>query len=192
MRKLIGMTLALFALLALLVTVAYAFPLRHAVPPLLRELHLTDCQPPCWAGITVGETTLDDAYQRLTDTFAGRADATLHRGGDNITLTAGLGTKHMYVAALYASRDGTITQISLVTDRVDGLMMADVVNALGPPTCLQRNIANYESPAVQFAVVGSSRYSPSRIPVNTITIRRGNDVDFFPRVCIVDLPYDDS
>src|SRR5260370_13488585 len=65
MRRLLGFTLigilACFTLTGTALIVGRDQPL----PERLAMLHLTDCAPPCWIGITPGVTTVRDAIKRV-------------------------------------------------------------------------------------------------------------------------------
>src|SRR5579871_4074209 len=57
--------LGLTVVFALLIVAAQAIGNAQPPPAAIQELHLTDCQLPCWLGITPGRTSFDEVVQRL-------------------------------------------------------------------------------------------------------------------------------
>src|SRR5689334_21302019 len=58
------------------------------IPERLRMLHLADCAPPCWIGITPGKSTINEARQRLEAVFNRSQDfaITYDRGAPEQTI----------------------------------------------------------------------------------------------------------
>jgi len=50
------------------------------VPENVAILHLTDCELPCWIGIIPGQTTFEDARQRVQEVYGNLSDHTLIEG----------------------------------------------------------------------------------------------------------------
>lgn len=65
MRWLFALFLVLFTTTSIAVIAGRLQPL----PEPLRSLHLTDCRPPCWIGITPGQTTFEEAKQRISEVY---------------------------------------------------------------------------------------------------------------------------
>src|SRR5258708_2636568 len=65
MLRLMKYSLLLLLIFSLAVGVAIAVGYRQTVSPMMRELRLTECTPPCWLGITSGQSTLANAFQRI-------------------------------------------------------------------------------------------------------------------------------
>jgi hypothetical protein len=67
MRKLLVYTLLLWLVLILATRITVAVARTQPTPFLVRQLHLTDCALPCWARITPGQTTGEEAYHHLRE-----------------------------------------------------------------------------------------------------------------------------
>jgi hypothetical protein len=64
-RLILGMMFAFVTLTTGAIMIGHAQPL----PERIAMLHLNDCLPPCWAGITPGVTTLKEANTRIKQIF---------------------------------------------------------------------------------------------------------------------------
>lgn len=69
MRRLLGIILLLLVVLVVTASVARAVGGQQPAPPLLAALRLTDCIPPCWIGIVPGQTTIEEARQRMNTVY---------------------------------------------------------------------------------------------------------------------------
>lgn len=73
MRELLRLTCISIVLCACAVGMVLAIGQRQPLSDELALLHLTDCAPPCWIGITPGITTLDEAKIRIQKTYRNSA-----------------------------------------------------------------------------------------------------------------------
>jgi hypothetical protein len=163
---------ALCAAFALLIFVVRAFGAAQPPPEALAYLHLSDCALPCWLGIVPGETYFTTAVERIT---------ALHPDSRS---TSGYGTASIsaYQAipaggalaqvGIYASNDGTVQQISVITAGIKGITFGDVVGFLGMPACNTRYPASavYTSATAFAVLVGSVTDDGWRTRLNNIEI----------------------
>ncbi|MEP7284385.1 MAG: hypothetical protein ABI947_01295 [Chloroflexota bacterium] len=70
MRLFIQCTVALFVSLTVLTGTLIIVARQEPLPEPLALLHLTDCAPPCWIGITPGSTTLTEAEVLVQKRYA--------------------------------------------------------------------------------------------------------------------------
>jgi hypothetical protein len=73
MRFLLRLTCITLVLCASAVLIMLAIGQHQPLSADLRMLHLTDCAPPCWIGITPGVTTMDEAKIRVQKTYRNAA-----------------------------------------------------------------------------------------------------------------------
>lgn len=69
MRLLLRLTLSSVVVLSLCCATALVIGHQQPLPARVRILHLTDCVMPCWIGIEVGKTTMEEAEQRLLTAY---------------------------------------------------------------------------------------------------------------------------
>ncbi|SRR5258708_6625418 len=69
MRRLILFTLALWVTLVAAVVIAVGVGHQQPASKRLTQLHLNDCELPCWIGIVPGKTTLEDAQKHITGIY---------------------------------------------------------------------------------------------------------------------------
>lgn len=69
MIRLLRLTLIIFTILTVLIGGARAIGQTIPLSEHVARLHLTDCEPPCWADIMPGQTTLDEARERLLQRY---------------------------------------------------------------------------------------------------------------------------
>lgn len=81
MPKLIGMSLGLCIALMTLIWGACLAGQIQPIPNSIAQMHLIDCAPPCWIGITPGLTSVEDAKARLIAIFGGQRDLTIKDAG---------------------------------------------------------------------------------------------------------------
>src|SRR5258707_6670431 len=74
-RIAVAVTLILTVCIALVILLAR----RQPLPPRLAMLHLTDCELPCWIGITPGVTPVDQVKARIEAVYG---DVSTYRIGD--------------------------------------------------------------------------------------------------------------
>src|SRR5579859_3969788 len=132
-RVVVPMTLILSACIGLVIFIARQQPL----PPRLAMLHLTDCAPPCWIGITPGVTTVEQVKAQIEAVYG---DPKTYRvnfdQNDLSTLTIiriDEDDPHNPVlmsVSWWAQIDGTIGDLA-ITSSID---VADVANLLGAPS----------------------------------------------------------
>jgi hypothetical protein len=103
----------------------------------------TACQPPCWGGITPGESTADDVYHVLADARGVSIGSIDERrgGGDTIIRT------HWYFTApapdssgVAFFRENVTTALRIYTVRT--LRLRDVLEKLGEPDSLWQHCAH--------------------------------------------------
>jgi hypothetical protein len=63
------LTLTLFLTLAAATGAAIFVGGQQPIPDKLAALHLTDCLPPCWIGVTPGVTTIDEARNLIEKVY---------------------------------------------------------------------------------------------------------------------------
>jgi hypothetical protein len=71
MSKMLKMTISIGLLLALSITALIWVGRQQAPSPFLIFLHLTDCKPPCWIDIVPGQTSLEEAQNRIKAVYGG-------------------------------------------------------------------------------------------------------------------------
>jgi len=93
-KWLLALFLVLFAASSIAVIVGRLQPL----PEPIRSLHLTDCRPPCWIGITPGQTTFEEAKQRVREVFGQFA------------------AKNFEIEISIPNQKGALGEVSIITD----------------------------------------------------------------------------
>jgi len=139
------------------------------LPEAVQALHLTDCALPCWLGITPGETTFDEAVQRITASHPAISDIEAAESTAGGWYQVGSATVPIIVVA---DNHGIIAQIMLITTDVKDLTVGDVVNYFGMPTCVDSKLVLViYSSQTAFAAFGySTAHERWRMPLNTIEI----------------------
>lgn len=151
MRWFIIRVLSLWVGLATLIG-AFVF-IRHqqADDAPLQILHLTDCAPPCWIGITPGKTTIDEARQRIEAVYGQLPDYRLildPTAPPNLlqgSLTRVAPPKGRMWVTLHAAPDNVIDTITLdgldmgPRGRYDVLGLAELYRLFGPPSGVYLN-----------------------------------------------------
>lgn len=146
----------LIAAFALLVFAARVFGGTQPPPAALSGLHLTECAPPCWLGITPGITEMTDAVHRLNSAQLG---GMLFESSDGRAVTTAYEVSGALVRVdIVASDAGKVVQITLFTEPLKGVLLGDAVQYLGTPNCIggNRSIALYAGATADAVVVGSS------------------------------------
>jgi len=149
MAKLLGLSLSICLLLALLIGSAMGTGQSQALPISLAQFHLTDCQPPCWIGIIPGSTTIAAAKAKINATFGGRGgfqikDSGFEDGpvysnaventieGNNFSLLVRLN-----ISELIDGQSETVQSIGLFDSRPDRSLYAptlrDILTIFGAP-----------------------------------------------------------
>ena len=121
---------ALIGIFTLLTFAARLIGSAQPPPEGLAQLHLTDCQLPCWAGIVPGQTTFDEGTQRLKAVFP-QAAVTFEYSQIAFGMRANSSFGQISLVGGY---DGVIDDISLRMFTLEGVALGDVVNLLGMPT----------------------------------------------------------
>lgn len=128
-RMLLRFMLRLPLAFVLLITAMRLLGSLQPLPQAMTELHLTECALPCWLGITPGETTFDDALQRLT---ASHPMNVYVRGSliyADYQANAPIGQISLQ------AWNGVINFIHLTPGRDAGLALGDIVEHFGNPGC---------------------------------------------------------
>jgi len=81
MLKLFGLALCVSVALAILICGAHLTGRLRSVPASIAKLHLTDCAPPCWIGITPGLTTVEAAKDRMIAVYGGQIGVQIRDSG---------------------------------------------------------------------------------------------------------------
>jgi hypothetical protein len=103
----------------------------------------TACQPPCWGGITPGESTADDVYHTLADARGVSFGSINERqaGGDTIIRTQWFFTAPAPDSSgVVFFRDNVATALRIHTPR--SLRLGDVLEKLGEPDALWQHCAH--------------------------------------------------
>lgn len=143
----------------LLVFAARALGSTQPTPAALSGLHLTECAPPCWLGITPGITEMTDAVHRLNSAQLG---GMLFESSDGRSVTTAYEVSGALVRVdIVASEAGKVVQITIFTEPLKGVRLGDAVRYLGTPTCSggNRSIALYAGATADAVVVGSAAES---------------------------------
>jgi len=69
MRRLLIYSLTLYGVVLILGSGAVLLGRVQPIPERFAMLRFNDCAPPCWIGITPGQTTLEEAVVQINDTF---------------------------------------------------------------------------------------------------------------------------
>ncbi len=124
--RVVGITI----IFALLIVAARLIGNAQPPPAALRALHLTDCQLPCWLGITPGETTFAEAVQRLNVAYPKPIP-----GIDTLKVSSNLDTDSSGASVIvYADKTQMVSTIDLVTGEDDQIKLGDIAFVLGTPT----------------------------------------------------------
>jgi hypothetical protein len=117
-------------LFALLIFGAQVLGEALPLPEAIRGLHLTDCPLPCWSGISVGETPLHEAseriralYQETKPKVVGSTLAAVYEAG------ASSGT-----VEVFADENAIVRQITMYVTDVKDLALGDIISLMGTPT----------------------------------------------------------
>lgn len=145
----------LVVVFVLLVFAARALGGTQPHPAALSGLHLTECAPPCWLGITPGITEMTDAVHRLNSAQLG---GMLFESSDGRVVTTAYEVSGALVRVdIVASEAGKVVQITIFTEPLKGVRLGDAVRYLGTPTCSggNRSIALYAGATADAVAVGS-------------------------------------
>jgi hypothetical protein len=171
-------------------------------PARIDQLHLRDCDAPCWVGITPGQTSAETVNVNLMDTF----------NSVNSPLSSSVSqfTWFTIVPLTYPARrgEGIPIQFGVSDEIVTEILMpayfgstpdsqmpllGDVVNLLGEPTCVDAKpltltgwslIYERESHVIEIGLLGQERLSWSQ-PVYFLSIR-SNDLSSRVNGCHVE------
>ncbi len=175
---LVKLMLALSGGFALLLFAAQFVGSLQPPPTAMTDLYLTDCALPCWMGITPGQTTFNEALQRLKTTHPMNvfvrgslifADYQEHARFGRITLQAW---------------DGVVNLIHLTPGEDAELLLGDIAQRSGSPGCeipSSHTTFVYSSPDAFATVLASSAVGNRwRKPLINIEIRGASALcDFF-------------
>lgn len=132
MSRITRHVLTLYALLSVLtgvtIWVAGRLPFHSSVD----FLHLTDCELPCWIGITPGKTTIREARDQIYNTYGTNTLTEDSQHSSHLTLQSDTARLEIYLNDGEARQDDTVYTIELVIDR-NQATYADFQRALGRP-----------------------------------------------------------
>jgi hypothetical protein len=106
---------------------------------IVEGLRLTDCALPCWIGITPGQTTMEEAYQRLVEKFlytrsGNRADAGRFQNLHFVVPV--MNTPVRALPVNIQAVEGRVALMQLVITDRRRLTFADIILTYGAPTCV--------------------------------------------------------
>lgn len=135
MKRLLRLTVILAALIFVMVNAARLIGSTRPASKAIQYWHLTDCAPPCWAGITLNSTSMDEAVERVTHLFSdykptqGEAFIRSWFKGDDL---ARISIIHLEFSGEFLS------EIFLLSNSRDDSLptLGEVVAKFGPPTCV--------------------------------------------------------
>jgi hypothetical protein len=172
MRRLILIVVILCVLFGLGNTIARGIGLRHPPSDIVQQLHMHDCEAPCFMGVTVGKTSLGEAKQQILkiDPLPGykaeiSMDLDTHAKSISYRLVGQdlsdiYDTHGIYISfaqgKVDAVRIGSRTNFSRRTNR-PRLRLGNILSHYGTPTC-----------------VFEDRYVGGRIPTTTMIYRVRN------------------
>lgn len=171
MRRLAAVSLALATIFVLLTGVSLLIGRAQPPPERVERLHLTDCDPPCWNGITSRVSSRGELEQRIAFTFP---DYRALRSANLPFLTWVKAPLTIDVAV----DDGTVHTVGIESQIPMDEMprLGDVLALFGSPTCIvvyerATSATLYYENAAHEVVFGYSIYQKSlRSLVNGITI----------------------
>jgi hypothetical protein len=131
MRRLLTISLLLIPIFALMMVVALV--IGRAQPPSERieRLHLTDCDPPCWNGITPKVSSRGELEQRLAITFPEYQAM----GATSLPFQSWVMEKSTIDVAV---DDGVVHSVAIATQLPKKSMprLGEVLAIFGAPTCI--------------------------------------------------------
>jgi hypothetical protein len=155
-QSLIRSTLMLLLICHLLIAITLFFSRQHWPPPQLENLHLNNCQLPCWIGIVPGETTISEAQTLLKKTYHPSdydyaASYNPNQGTDWLRITRRSDSIYLIVnfnewaAPVQQTEDSIISQIKVMSGPAGHLTLGDWGTWLGKPQALSVTWGNYNS-----------------------------------------------
>lgn len=120
---------ALPLVFALLIFGARGLGSLQPLPQAMSELHLTECALPCWLGIVPGETTFDEALERLN------ASTPLNIYVRGSLIYADYQPNAPLGQISLQAWGGVINLIHLTPGREANLALGDIVQQFGVPRC---------------------------------------------------------
>ena len=110
---------------------------QQPAPERVAMLHLTDCQLPCWIGITPGVTTMDEAEQKILRVYGNAPNIKIEfiEGDQRFQVKNAITGKVVFDVYLrYSSRDDSkIYSIAILFDNQPP-SIGDLITLLGHPT----------------------------------------------------------
>jgi len=146
MQRLLILIMALCLIFAVLSGITILIGRQQPLPEHLAILHLTDCAPPCWIGITPGVTTLEDAIPLIKAHYTNLPDyQTIFSG--NLTMTTiyvsnlkNPGDAFSIVVRVY--ENGRVSTIGFDTyGSSSSPNIGELTNILGTPTSITSSTA---------------------------------------------------
>ena len=182
MRRLLVLCLLLTVVFGL--ATAGLVAIAHRLPPSqnVQAWHLTDCRLPCFAGVTVGQSTIEEAKREIEKTF-GQSGYVLQQPDVEFNKIALSWTKAKTITSLGSNINMTfyptvVSAIGLGAYGQDAgpLTLGDLMSVLGEPSCAfaddsltSLNILYFDRKfALSFGVSGLSLDEP----VRNVTILR--------------------
>ena len=147
LARVIGLTITFALLIFAARVIGQAQP-----PPALQELHLTDCQLPCWSGITPGKTTFAEALQQLKAIYP-QAAVTINPA--QAALQFRLASARIGIG-VFADKLGVVSDLLLYAYDFNGLALGDVVTLLKLPAQLYGTSPMIAIPICPSSLIGIS------------------------------------
>ncbi len=122
---------------ALLIFAARVLGDALPLPKALTVLHLTDCTLPCWDGITLGETQMGDAFQRISAQYQRATQTTISDGSVLEARYATDGVSGTF--QLFADSNGTAKTVRIHLNSSPAVTVGDIVTLFGEPNVTYGN-----------------------------------------------------
>jgi hypothetical protein len=170
MRRLARLALVLVTVCALMMGAALLIGQQHPTPERVERLHLTDCSPPCWNGITPRVSSRGEIETRVNSTFPDFRQL----GSGNLPFLTwvfdDLAADDTSINV--ALDDGLVYSLSIGTGFPSEQMpnLGEMLTVFGAPTCIATDnrsgysTLSYENAAhqivLQFSVDQASLFAP--------------------------------
>jgi hypothetical protein len=139
-------------------------------------LHLADRALPCWLGITPGQTTFEEAFQRMNMTYPGTVVTSINRDSVHASYETESSVGQI---TIQPNTDGTVRRITLIASFFRGLVLGDIVNLNGRPECTKRYPLEFTyqtSTTIANILTNSDADNSWRRSINNIVIRAADGV----------------
>jgi hypothetical protein len=170
--RLLALSSSVIIAFVLLVFAARLLGEAQPPPEAIHTLHLDVCMLPCWNGIMLGQTLLDDAFQRMSSQYA---QASL------ISITGGAVIKARYASDtvsgwfdVYAKSDGIVQSVRIHVKTSNQFILGDIITLYGVPTdtiSLFPRIIAYNCETLSVSIGSNAYYTKGwQQPVTTLNI----------------------